>query len=169
MHALPLPGRLPKHQDYRVMKLPSDVSKAAVYRNYCKALQALQIEGELVRIVSYQQFCRLWQEIVPFVTTMKPSSDLCLICQENVATIMRSCNLSDDEKSTHLKVAEEHLRCAKKEASKLAWNNLPPDSRRHGNPPCSIPTTMLYSLDHAQLVYIPANPLQPGPAYFKTA
>ena len=97
MHALPLPGRLPKHQDYRVMKLPSDVSKAAVYRDYCKALQALQIEGELVRIVSYQQFCRLRQEIVPFVTTMKPSSDLCLICQENVATIMRSCNLSDDE------------------------------------------------------------------------
>ena len=28
---------------------------------------------------------------------------------------------------------------------------------------------MLYSFDHAQLVYIPWNPQQPGPAYFKTA
>ena len=31
-HAVPLPGRLPKHQDYRVMKLPSDVTKASVHR-----------------------------------------------------------------------------------------------------------------------------------------
>jgi hypothetical protein len=36
IHAVPLPGRLPKHNDYRVMKLPSDVSKATVYRDcYC--------------------------------------------------------------------------------------------------------------------------------------
>ena len=28
---------------------------------------------------------------------------------------------------------------------------------------------MLYSFDHAQLVHIPSNLMQPGPAYFKTA
>ena len=31
VHAVPLPGRLPKHQDYRVMKLPSDVTKEPEY------------------------------------------------------------------------------------------------------------------------------------------
>ena len=30
-HALPLPGRLPTHRDYRVMLLPSDMTKSAVY------------------------------------------------------------------------------------------------------------------------------------------
>ena len=178
VHAVPLPGRLPKHQDYRVMKLPSDVSKASVYRDYRGASLALQLGGERVRILSYRQFCRLWQELVPFVTTMKPSSDLCFICQENVAAILRSSNMSEDEKSAQLKAAEEHLKCAKEErtaynskkkASKQAWNDIPSQSRTHGNPPCSLSTTMLYSFDHAQLVHVPSNPLQPGPAYFKTA
>ena len=66
IHAVPLPGRLPKHQDYRVMKLPSDVSKATVYRDYVTASEALRDEGEEVRIISYRQFRRLWQELVPF-------------------------------------------------------------------------------------------------------
>lgn len=64
-HAMPLPGCLPKHNDYRVMKLPSDVSKATVHREYVKASQELQYTDEQIRIVSYREFCRLWQELVP--------------------------------------------------------------------------------------------------------
>ena len=179
IHAVPLPGRLPKHHDYRVMKLPSDVSKATVYRDYAIASEALRNKGEEVRIISYRQFRRLWQELVPFVTTMKPSSDLCFVCQENVAAIMRSTNLPEDEKSENLKSAEEHLTTAKeerkayndkKEISKANWEDLPREHHHgqgssHGN----LPISMLYSFDHAQLVHIPSNPLQPGPAYFKTA
>lgn len=181
-HAVPLPGRLPKHQDYRVMKLPSDVSKATVYRDYVTASEALRDEGEEVRIISYRQFRRLWQELVPFVTTMNPSSDLCFVCQENVAAIMRSTNLPEDEKSEKLKSAEEHLTIAKeerkaynekKETSKSNWEGLPVRIReRHhgdGTSDNNLPISMLYSFDHAQLVHIPSNPLQPGPAYFKTA
>ena len=82
-HAVPLPGRLPKHQDYRVMKLPSDVSKATVYHDYVTASEALRDKGEDACVISYRQFRRLWQELVPFVTTMNPSSDLCFVCQEN--------------------------------------------------------------------------------------
>ena len=41
IHAVPLPGRLPKHYDYRVMKLPSDVSKAIVYHDYVTASEDL--------------------------------------------------------------------------------------------------------------------------------
>ena len=175
VHAVPLPGRLPKHQDYRVMKLPSDVTKASVYSAYCHGLEVLNRE---IRILSYRQFCRLWQELIPYVTTMKPSSDLCIVCQENVATIMRSSNMPEDQKSEKLKAAEEHLKHAKeerteyntkKEESKRTWINLPSTYHQHGNPRGSVECSMLYSFDHAQLVHIPSNPLQPGPAYFKTA
>ena len=41
------------------MKLPSDVSKAIVYRDYVIASEALRDEGEEVRIISYRQFRRL--------------------------------------------------------------------------------------------------------------
>ena len=44
VHAIPLPGCLPKHQDYRIMKLPSDVSKATVYHSYVTASETLQTD-----------------------------------------------------------------------------------------------------------------------------
>ena len=59
IHAVPLSGLLPKHHDYRVMKLPSDVSKATVYRDYVIASEAFRDEGEEVvssRIVSFVVF-----------------------------------------------------------------------------------------------------------------
>ena len=104
-----------------------------------------------------------------------------MLCQENVAAIMRSTNLPEDEKSEKLKSAEQHLTTAKeerkayngkKEISKANWEGLPVLTREqrhgHGNSH-NLPISMLYSFDHAQLVHIPSNPLQPGPAYFKTA
>ena len=42
-HAMPLPGRLPTHKDYRVMLLPSDMSKSAVYRFYVRAYESDQM------------------------------------------------------------------------------------------------------------------------------
>ena len=65
---------------------------------------------------------------------MNPSSDLCFVCQENVAAIMRSTNLPEDEKSEKLKSAEQHLTTAKeerkvyndkKETNKANWEDLP--------------------------------------------
>ena len=58
----------------------------------------------------------------------------------------------------------------KKEISKANWEDLPHEHHHgqessHGN----LPVSILYSFDHAQLVHIPSNPLQSGPAYFKTA
>ena len=65
------------------MKLPSDVSKATAYSDYVTASETLRESGEDVHVISYQQFRRLWEELVPFVTTMNPS-DLCFVCQENI-------------------------------------------------------------------------------------
>ena len=37
IHALPLPGRMPKFNDYNIMLLPTDASKASVHRDYVTA------------------------------------------------------------------------------------------------------------------------------------
>ena len=34
VHALPLPGRMPRFKDYNIMLLPSETTKASVYREY---------------------------------------------------------------------------------------------------------------------------------------
>ena len=72
------------------MKLPSDVSKATVYRDYVTASETLRESGEDVRVISYRQFHRLWQELVPFVTTMNPSSDPALFAKR---TLPQLCDL----------------------------------------------------------------------------
>ena len=35
VHAIPLPGRMPKFYDYNIMLLPTDVSKASVHKKLC--------------------------------------------------------------------------------------------------------------------------------------
>lgn len=73
--ALPLPGRLPKFKDYRVMKLPSSETKSSVYRKYIDSLQENEPK------MSYRSFCRIWAKYIPYVTTMKPADDLCDTCR----------------------------------------------------------------------------------------
>ena len=66
-------GRLLKHQDYKVMLLPSNVTKRFVYDDYCTASQELtNPEGEQIRIFGYREFCRLWAELVPYIAVMLP-------------------------------------------------------------------------------------------------
>ena len=84
VNAMPLPGRLPKHHDYKVMLLPSDVTKRKVYNEYSIASRELSNpQGEPARIFGYREFCRLWAEVVPYISVMVPSSDLCFVCQQN--------------------------------------------------------------------------------------
>ena len=42
IHGLPLPGRMPKFHDYNIVLLPTDASKASVYREYVTALKVLE-------------------------------------------------------------------------------------------------------------------------------
>ena len=91
VHAMPLPGKLPKHQDYKVMLLPSNVARL---HEYCTASQELtNPEGGQIQIFGYCEFCRLWAKVIPYIAVMLPASDLCLTCQENTNVIMRSANL----------------------------------------------------------------------------
>lgn len=119
VNALPLPGRMPHYNDYDIMLLPSDTTKATVYRNYATCIEELQkSSGEFVRCFGYREFCRLWSEVVPFIRTMPPAEDICHICQGNATRIMQSANMTEDEKREILLMAEEHLKKTKALLSK---------------------------------------------------
>ena len=86
--------------------------------------------------------------MVPFIRSMPPADDLCHTCQQNSTSIMKSANLSEDEKTERLLLAQEHLNCAKRErhyyrnkvaSSKSAVIKLPHDKS----------VTLSYSFDHA--------------------
>ena len=103
-HAMPLPGRLPTHKDYRVMLLPSDMSKSAVYRFYVRAC-----ESEHVRCVCRLTFENIWKELCPYIAAMKPATDLCHTCQQNSNLLMKSVNVPEELKSQRLQEAQKHL------------------------------------------------------------
>ena len=114
VNALPLPGRMPLFNDYNIMLLPSDTTKASVYRKYVTSTKELHNNsGKFVRCFGYREFCRLWSEVVPFIRTMPPAEDICQICQENATRVMQSANCSEEEKRGILLAAEQHLKCAK--------------------------------------------------------
>ena len=98
-NSLPLPGRMAKFHDYNIMLLPTNVSKASVHRAYVKSSEELELTSDTpVRTFGYREFCRLWSEAVPFIRSMPPADDLCFTCQNNSTSIMKSANLSEDEK-----------------------------------------------------------------------
>ena len=116
-HGSPLPGRLLNASE-KTLLLPSDMPKNKVYKDY-KAV----CEQIMVTPVGRSKFYELWQSLIPSIDTMKPSSDLCFECQQNITQIMRSAHLSEEEKSERLKHAEAHLHLAKVEHER--YNRMP--------------------------------------------
>lgn len=167
-HALPLPGRLPKFYDYNIMLLPTHFTKATVHRDYAEATKALVKESDKpFGCFGYREFCRLWLEVVPYIRVLPPADDLCHVCQENNAQILKSINLSEDEKTTRLIAAQQHLECAK--VQRNHYRECVKSSKQNIVDAHKLPAlTLSYSFDHAQQVHYPSNPQQPGPLYFKT-
>ena len=97
---------MPNHKD-KVLLLPYDVSKSEVYRQYKQACILKSTPP-----VSWANFHCLWNELLPHIDTMKPSSDLCFECQQNATLLFQRANLSEDEKADRLKAAELHLQAA---------------------------------------------------------
>jgi len=97
-HGLLLSGRLPMFKDFKVISLPSAETKGVVYHNYC---QTTKLEPGK-RQIGFTSFRTLWAKYVPYVTCMKPASDLCDVCQTNVTCILRTANMPDDEKDETL-------------------------------------------------------------------
>ena len=173
IHGLPLPGRMPKFHDYNIMLLPTDASKASVYREYVTASKVLEESlKQPVRCYGYREFCRLWAQVVPYIRVMPPASDLCPICQDNATLTLQSANLSDDDETKLHVEAQDHLKSAKlqrayhNESVKSSKPSM--EKVRLGKQSITEVLSLSYSFDHAQQIHYPSNPLQPGPLYFKT-
>ena len=108
-HGLPLPGRLPNHEQ-KVLLLPSDMSKLEVYHRYKTACSQANFSP-----IGKSKFYSVWKEALPFIGTMKPATDLCFDCQQNITRISRSAHLPIEEKSQRLQAAEAHLNLARAE------------------------------------------------------
>ena len=117
----------------------------------------------------------LWSKLLPYIVVAKPMSDLCWVCQKNNTNIVRGVNKSEDEKSELLKTQETHLMKATTQRSHYTGlceksrivakdYNLVDFQKSDAN---SLPASFQYSFDYAQQVLYPANPMQPGPIYFK--
>ena len=85
--------------------------------------------------------------------------------------------MPDDEKSEVVRKQEKHLLDAEQERSlyKNACNESKDSIAKilleidfnSTRQPCSFDGKVHYSFDYAQQVYLPSNPMQPGPIYFK--
>ena len=73
-HAMPLPGRLPSHRDDCVLLLPTDMTKSKLYRMYLDPTATTQATP-----VGRTKFHTVWTSLRPYICTMKPADDLCLL------------------------------------------------------------------------------------------
>ena len=167
-NAILLPGRTPGHWKSDVKLLPTNCTKKTVYMQYCGSVDAAGTRKVLLRT-----FRRLWHQLLPFIVTMRPATDLCWHCQKGVTKLARSANLPEAEKSAAVRDYEDHLRRATMERScytqvcKAAKNALPPGVTLGRHAACSFTGKAHYSFDFALQVHYPSDPLQPGPIYFK--
>ncbi|XP_036321008.1 uncharacterized protein LOC118735395 isoform X2 [Rhagoletis pomonella] len=148
--ALPLPGRLPKFKDFRIMKLPSSETKSSIYRKYISSLSDDELK------MSNCSFRRIWSKYIPHVTVMKPADDLCDVCRGNTISIAQAKGVTDIERAQKLNKFLDHLHRAR-------------NQREYYQSWCrnTDPTAVVLSFDFAQTVHYPVSPQQPGTAYFK--
>lgn len=106
--SLPLPGQIPNFRDERVQLLPTDMSKMEVYRKYCRAA-----EKEGTQPNGRSTFLDLWNRQLPYITVMKPATDLCWVCQQNLTRILQPTNQLEEHKSMCLERAQVHIELAK--------------------------------------------------------
>ena len=93
VHAIMLPGRHPCHWKANYKLLLTNVTRRKVNDDYC-----LAGADSGIRVVARSTFYRLWRQLLPFITTMRPSTDLCWFCQKNSVLMLRSANSPDSEK-----------------------------------------------------------------------
>lgn len=75
-----------------IVRVPS--ASQAVWVQY-----KLSADDAGIKAAAYTTFCSLWRQLVPYITVMKPMSDLCWVCQQNSVAIMRAANTPEEEKS----------------------------------------------------------------------
>ena len=171
--ALLLPGRVPGFKRTDVRLLPSALTKHRLWMTYTEICTS---QGQ--QSVGYSKFCDLWKQLCPFILIMRPATDLCWTCQKNNNLIQKSVNLPENQKVEAVRIQEEHLQLAAgerdfykeccRESKESVQQHLREIDFTGRRDPCSYQGTVHYSYDYAQQLHYPADPLQPGPIYFKT-
>ena len=95
------------YKDYKVMLLPSGMSKVYVHRQYVKAYDSENQGGDAV--ISRRTFESLWSQLCPYITVMKPATDVCFECQENTSLLMKAANMPESMKSKLISHAQKHF------------------------------------------------------------
>ena len=163
-HALPLPGHLPAYKDYKVVLLPSDMTKVYVYRQYVKAYEYENQGSDAV--ISRRTFENLWGQLCPYVAVMKPATDLCFECQQNTSLVMRAANMPDVVKTKRLSDAQKHLSLA--HMQRQHYNDQCEQAKQALEISSTNPPYMHYSFDFAQQIHFPYSFQQPGQLFFST-
>ena len=88
--AISFPGGHPNLDDIKVQLLPSSETKASTWRQYKKVSEEKNLSA-----VSYNKFVDLWKSLTPYIVIMKPTSDLCSLCQLNNSKIKKRVNSSE--------------------------------------------------------------------------
>lgn len=94
-HAIQLPGRIPGYKRSDLQLLPCSTTKRSVWLQYHQAMRALPNS----HAVAYTTFCTIWRKILPNILPTRPMTDLCAVCHRNAGLIIRSSNLTEEQKS----------------------------------------------------------------------
>lgn len=118
-HALTLPGWVPGFWKDDIVLLPSSHMKTSMYMRYKGSLGKGNAHYTCaVSTTNYyptfsklwfsyfsengvegkSPFFALWKQLLPNVLTCKPMTDLCWECQNNMAMIYRSVNMTEGQK-----------------------------------------------------------------------
>ena len=89
-----LPGRIPGYKRDDIKLLPSSTTKRSVWMLYQDSALSCSY-----RAIAYTTFCKVWRNFLADVVVCKPMTDLCATCQKNSAAIVRSFNMSEEQKS----------------------------------------------------------------------
>ena len=108
-----LPGRVPGYSRSDLKLLPSSVSKRVIWGVYQMAAE----KEDDIHTIAYTTFYRVWCNLLPSIIIVKPMTDLCWQCQKHSSALLRSTNMTEEEKSDNLKRYEEHLRDVQVERS----------------------------------------------------
>ncbi|XP_035825279.1 uncharacterized protein LOC118477573 [Aplysia californica] len=169
IHAIELPGRTPRHWITNVKLLPTHCTKTLVYELYKTSSE--EAGNHCVHISTFR---KLWRQLVPFIRTMPPATDLCWTCQRGMQQIQLSANKSDEEKRRLIDNLNSHQEIVQNERSfyqhscEMVKAQLPPARLPGPHPYCSFQGKNHISFDFAQQTHFPSDPLQAGPIYFKT-
>eukprot|EP00063_Salmo_salar_P080794 XP_014055629.1 PREDICTED: uncharacterized protein LOC106604981 isoform X2 [Salmo salar] len=111
-------------------------------------------------VVGLSSFRNLWRNLLPHISSNKPSTDLCWQCQRNNYQVFRSANLLEVVKSAKLKKQEQHLLLVQSERS--VYQKMVADCKT------TCQELQLSLGAPTEPVHYPSDPMQPGPIYFLT-